>query len=180
MTTDLHHRLEARIIPILDDMGYELVRIAFSSGRRPILQIMAERKDRAAMTVEDCASISRSLSAILDVDDPISGSYTLEVSSPGIDRPLTRPQDYQTWAGFEAKIDTLRGLDGRKRFRGTLLGLDEDGETVLLRNEAGENVRLPLSDIRSAKLVLTDALIAAVTQAAVTQAVTQPDSASRS
>ncbi len=171
MTTDLHHRLEIRIAPVLEDMGYDLVRISFTAGRRPVLQIMAERRDRAAMTVEDCAAISRNLSAILDVDDPIASSYTLEVSSPGIDRPLTRPQDYQNWAGFEAKIDTLRGLDGRKRFRGLLLGLDDSGEAVRLRNEAGEDISLPLSDIRAAKLILTDALIAAVTQ---------PDAAPRS
>ena len=149
----------ARIIePSLDAMGYRLVRVALTSTRRPALQVMAERRDEAAMTVEDCADISRAISALLDVADPIAGAYTLEVSSPGIDRPLVRPEDYDRFAGFEARIDLVEPLDGRKRFRGRILGRDQDH--VRLAVEAGE-VRLPLAGIARAKLVLTDDLLAA-------------------
>ncbi|HZT87046.1 MAG TPA: ribosome maturation factor RimP [Stellaceae bacterium] len=149
----------ARLIePSLDAMGYRLVRVAISGGRRATLQIMAERRDEAAMTVEDCADISRSLSAVLDVADPIPGAYALEVSSPGIDRPLTRPEDYDRFAGFDARVELTAPLDGRKRFRGRLIG--RAGDLVRLMIETGE-VRLPLSDIARAKLVLTDDLLAA-------------------
>ncbi|MBY0431553.1 MAG: ribosome maturation factor RimP, partial [Rhodospirillales bacterium] len=113
------------------------------------------------MTVEDCADISRALSALLDVEDPIEGTYTLEVSSPGIDRPLTRRVDYERWAGFEAKVETSRPVDGRKRFRGRLVGIDE-ADMIRLRLDDGGEAALPLTDIQRAKLVLTDELIAAV------------------
>jgi ribosome maturation factor RimP len=147
-----------RIIePSLEAMGYRLVRVALTSARRATLQIMAERLDDAPMTVEDCAQISRSISAVLDVADPIAGAYTLEVSSPGIDRPLVRPEDYDRFAGFEARIDLSTPLDGRKRFRGRLLGRRDDH--VGLAGEAGE-VLLPLASIARAKLVLTDDLLA--------------------
>lgn len=158
---DLEARLTALIAPSLESMGYELVRVQFQGKTRPTLQIMAERSDGAGMTVDDCATISRSLSALLDVEDPIQGGYVLEVSSPGIDRPLTRPKDFQTWAGFEAKLEAIVGVDGRKRFRGRLLGLD--GDDVRIELETGE-ARVPMSDLKSAKLVLTDELIDAVTQ----------------
>ncbi|MEW5729579.1 MAG: ribosome maturation factor RimP [Pseudomonadota bacterium] len=158
---DRQDRLEELIAPSLESMGYELVRVQFQGRQRPTLQVMADRKDGRPMTVDDCADISRSLSALLDVEDPIAGAYVLEVSSPGIDRPLTRAKDFDAWAGFEAKVEALLGVDGRKRFRGHLLGLD--GETVRLRIETGE-VAIPLDDIKSAKLVLTDELIAAVTR----------------
>jgi ribosome maturation factor RimP len=156
---DLQRRLEALIAPSLDAMGYELVRVQVQGRQRLTLQVMADRKDGVEMAVEDCADISRSLSALLDVEDPISSAYTLEVSSPGIDRPLTRPKDFAAWAGFEAKLESVQPIDGRKRFRGQLLGLDESGQ-VRLRVETGE-VAIPFADVRGAKLVLTDALIAA-------------------
>ena len=139
-------------------MGYRLVRVAVSSGRRPTLQIMTERIDDAPMTVEDCALISHSVSALLDVADPIAGAYMLEVSSPGIDRPLVRPEDYDRFSGFEARIELVHPLGGQKRFRGRLLGATE-GEIRLI-TEAGE-ARLPLADVARARLVLTDDLIAA-------------------
>ncbi|HSV29542.1 MAG TPA: ribosome maturation factor RimP, partial [Candidatus Omnitrophota bacterium] len=129
-------RLEALIAPSLEAMGYELVRAMFQGRQRPTLQVMAERKDGKGMTVDDCADISRSLSALLDVEDPIEGAYNLEVSSPGIDRPLTRPKDFETWAGFEAKIEAFHGVDGRKRFRGRLGGLDQDRARI--QTETGE------------------------------------------
>jgi ribosome maturation factor RimP len=148
----------ARIVePSLEAMGYRLVRVALTAAQRPVLQLMAERRDDAAMTVEDCADISRSVSALLDVADPIAGAYTLEVSSPGIDRPLTRPEDYDRFAGFAARIELTALRDGRKRFSGRLLG--RDGDDVRLVGESGE-VRLPLAEIARAKLVLTDDLLA--------------------
>src|SRR5438477_1952866 len=144
--------------PSLDAMGYRLVRVAVLGAGQMTLQIMAERRDDAAMTVDDCAAISRSVSALLDVADPIASAYTLEVSSPGIDRPLVRPEDYDRFAGFEARIDLSAPLDGRKRFRGRLLG--RDGENIRLKSETGE-VCLPFAGIARAKLVLTEDLLAA-------------------
>lgn len=149
--------------PSLAAMGYRLVRVALTSGRRATLQIMAERQDDAAMSVADCAEISRSLSALLDVADPIAGSYLLEISSPGIDRPLVRAEDYDRFAGFEARIElgeplTAGPLAGRRRFRGRLLGIREND--VRLLTETGE-VCLPFAAVQRAKLVLTDELLAA-------------------
>ena len=155
-------RLENLVSPTLEQMGFELVRIQMQGSARPTLQIMAERQDGAGMTVEDCAQISRALSAVLDVEDPIGGAYVLEVSSPGIDRPLTRPKDYTNWAGHEAKVETDLPVDGQKRFRGKLLGLNDAGH-VGIATEKGES-GLPLPMVKSARLVLTDALIAAVTK----------------
>jgi ribosome maturation factor RimP len=146
------------IEPSLDAMGYRLVRVAFLGARRATLQIMAERRDDAPMTVDDCTEISRSVSAILDVADPIAGAYMLEVSSPGIDRPLTRPEDYDRFSGFEARIELDQPIEGRKRFRGRILGRDE--EHVRLRCDAGE-IDLPLATIAKAKLVITPDLLAA-------------------
>jgi ribosome maturation factor RimP len=149
----------ARIIePSLEAMGYRLVRIAFVGARAATLQIMAERADEAAMTVEDCAEISRTVSALLDVADPIAGAYTLEISSPGIDRPLVRPEDYERFAGFEAKVELAQPLDGRKRFRGRLLGRTDRGARLLA--ETGE-VLLPFDTIQRAKLVISNELMAA-------------------
>ena len=149
----------ARLIePALEAMGYRVVRVQLTTLRRPVLQVMAERRDEAPMSVDDCADISRSVSTLLDVADPIAGSYTLEVSSPGIDRPLVRAEDYDRFAGYEARIELNLPLDGRKRFRGRLLGCD--GEDVRLLAENGE-VRLKLAAITRAKLMLTDDLLAA-------------------
>lgn len=150
--------IAALVEPSLAAMGYRLVRVALTSGRRATLQIMAERLDEAAMSVEDCAGISRALSALLDVADPIAGSYMLEVSSPGIDRPLVQAQDYDRFAGFEARIELKEPLAGRRRFRGRLLGTG--GDEVRLMTETGE-LRLPLPAILRARLVLNEALIAA-------------------
>jgi len=159
---EITEQVTAIIEAPLEAMGYRLVRVmVMGSQRRATLQIMAERQDEAAMTVDDCADISRSVSALLDVADPIAGAYMLEVSSPGIDRPLVRPEDYDRFAGFEARIDLAVPLDGRKRFRGRLLGRAADAaDHVRLAAETGE-VRLPLTAIARAKLVLTDDLLAA-------------------
>lgn len=160
---DATDRIEQIITPSVEGMGYEVVRVQLTGGERPVLQIMAERADRAAMTVEDCADISRALSAVLDVEDPISGAYTLEVSSPGIDRPLTRPNDYVRFAGFEAKVDMRVAVDGRKRWKGVLRGLEEG--LIVLEHEQGMS-RLPLDGVQKARLVLTDALIKATAEEA--------------
>jgi ribosome maturation factor RimP len=150
--------IEALIAPSLEAMGYRTVRVVFTGGRRATLQVMAERIDDVAMTVDDCASISHAVSAILDVADPIAERFDLEVSSPGIDRPLVRRDDYERFAGFEAKIDVSEPVDGRKRFRGKLLGVEGDAAKLLV---ADAPVLLPLAAIVRAKLVLTDELIAA-------------------
>ena len=139
--------------------GYEIVRILISGGRGPKLQVMLERADFATLNVGDCARASRLMEAILDVEDPVAGSYVLEVSSPGIDRPLTRRRDFDRFAGFEARVELCRPFAGRRRFRGRLLGLD--GDRVRLATEAAEEISLPVRDIARAKLILTDELIAA-------------------
>jgi ribosome maturation factor RimP len=146
------------ISPSLDAMGYRLVRVVFTGGRRPTLQIMAERRDDVPMSVDDCADISRSVSALLDVADPIPTEYALEVSSPGLDRPLITREDFVRYAGYEAKIELARPTDGRKRFRGRLLGMADDAVRVALPDA---EVALPFEDIATAKLVLTDELLAA-------------------
>jgi len=152
------NRIAQTIEPSLAAMGYHLVRVVITTGRRPTLQVMAERTDDRPMTIDDCAEISHSLSVLLDVADPIDGAYMLEISSPGIDRPLVRPDDYDRFSGFEARIELARPLDGRKRFRGRLLGTSQGN--VRLAMEGGV-VELPLDDVARAKLLLTDDLIAA-------------------
>ncbi|HLI19997.1 MAG TPA: ribosome maturation factor RimP [Stellaceae bacterium] len=152
-------KIESMIGPSLAAMGYSIVRVAFTGGRsRPTLQIMAERQADGTMTVEDCETVSHTVSALLDVADPIASSYVLEVSSPGIDRPLTRRADYERFAGFEAKIEMQRPVDGRRRFRGKLMGLEGDDAKLMV---GADTLRLPLDAIARAKLVLTDELIAA-------------------
>jgi ribosome maturation factor RimP len=152
---ELLRRIEDTVAPTVVGMGYELVRVAMSRGGT--LQIMVEPADGRSMDVEACAMLSRALSAVLDVEDPISGSYTLEVSSPGIDRPLTREKDYVRWAGHAVRVETALPIDGRRRFKGTLLGL-EDG-SIRLKLEDGSEVPLPLSAVTKAKLELTNALL---------------------
>ena len=151
--------IEALIAPSLEAMGYRVLRAVFTGGgRRATLQVMTERADGAAMSVDDCSLVSQTVSALLDVADPIAESYMLEVTSPGIDRPLVQRDDYERFAGFEAKVELSQPMDGRRRFRGRLLGVD--GDAVKL-NLGAEAVRLPLAQIARAKLVLTDELIAA-------------------
>jgi ribosome maturation factor RimP len=152
------HRIAQTIKPSLDAMGYRLVRVVITSGRRPTLQVMAERADDRPITLDDCVEISHSVSALLDVADPIASAYMLEVSSPGIDRPLVRLEDYDRFTGFEAKIELSRPIEGRRRFRGRLLGTA--GGNVRLATERGET-ELPLDTVARARLVITDDLIAA-------------------
>lgn len=151
------------IEPSIEEAGYDLVRVEIMRGDGETLQIMIERQDLAPITVEDCARVSRRLSAILDVEDPLPGRYTLEVSSPGLDRPLVRFEDYERFAGFEARIEMARPLDGQKRFRGRIRGA-EDG---LVQIECdGAAAAIPFSGIRRASLVVTDDLIEAAAREA--------------
>jgi ribosome maturation factor RimP len=152
-------RVEALIVPSVEAMGYEVVRVQISGQARPTMQIMIERADRATMTVEDCADVSRAISAILDVEDPVSVAYTLEVSSPGIDRPLTQPAHFDRFAGFEARLETRVPIEGRKRFKGRLRGF-ADGVVAIDTQEG--LARIPFEDLTKAKLVLTDELIEAM------------------
>ena len=153
-------KLEQLIEPALADLGFECVRIRYmgSAGKsaRAQLQIMVEPIDLREMTVEDCVKISRHLSTVLDVEDPILDMYTLEVSSPGIDRPLTRLKDFELFEGYEAKIETHDLIDGRRRFKGVLAGIE--GDDVLINIEEG-TIGLNFEWMSDAKLVLTDELI---------------------
>ncbi|MFP6743788.1 MAG: ribosome maturation factor RimP [Alphaproteobacteria bacterium] len=158
MVSELESGIDRLVAPALDALGYDVVRVKLMSQSPRTLQIMAERHDRAGMTVDQCSEISRVASALLDVEDPIGGAYSLEVSSPGIDRPLVRGDDFERFAGHLAKLETSRPHDGRKRFRGQLLGHD-DGDVRI--EVDGEVFAIPLVDIAAAKLVLTDELIAA-------------------
>ena len=155
---ELERRLESIVAPTLQTMGYEVVRLILLGGREQRLQIMIERIDEGTTGIDDCTAASRTISAVLDVEDPLPGAYTLEVSSPGIDRPLTRAKDFVRWSGHVARIETSEPLDGRRRFKGILLGLD--GESVRIRLEEGGEVSLPLGLVQRAKLVLTDTLLA--------------------
>jgi len=155
--TDLERRIAALVTPTIEGLGYELVRVLMAGGRDGRLQIMAERLDGTAMSVEDCAAISRSVSAVLDVEDPIPHAYELEVSSPGIDRPLTRRKDWTRWAGHVARVELGEAIEGRRRVKGVILGLE--GETARLRLDEGAEIAIPLAAVHRAKLVLTDALI---------------------
>lgn len=153
------HKIAELIEPAVADMGYALVRVRLTGGGAMVLQIMAERDDRANMTVEDCAGISRAISAILDVADPIGGAYDLEVSSPGLDRPLVRLADYERFAGYEAKLETSHPVGGRRRFKGRILGRTDDRVRIALSDDGGE-VDLPFDLIEKARLVLSDEFIA--------------------
>ncbi len=157
------------IEPSLADLGYELVRVHFGGGNKPMLQIMFDRVDGQEVAIEDCTLASRTISVLLDVADPITEAYELEVGSPGIDRPLTRTKDFASYVGFEAKVELKQAVDGRRRYRGVLLGLD-DGH-VRLENPDADDVEiiLPVSDVAKAKLVLTDELIAAAQKGRMNQ-----------
>src|ERR1700682_4569278 len=145
--------LEPIIAPAVEAAGYRLVRLRLMGGKRKTLQIMAERPD-GQMDVEDCAKLSRLISEVLEAADPISDEYVLEVSSPGIDRPLTAESDFARFAGHEARVELTEGLDGRKRFKGLLIGLDDHDVLMELRDEGETHrVRLRASDIAEAKLV---------------------------
>ncbi len=153
--SSMDRRLAEIVTPVIEDMGFELVRLRLMGGNTPTLQIMAERPG-GGIEVDDCAEISIAVSAVLDVEDPILDAYNLEVSSPGIDRPLTRLKDFETFEGYEAKLETAELIDGRKRFRGVLAGVEDND--VLINIDEG-TVGLDFDWLAEAKLVLTDELI---------------------
>ena len=158
--TAMERRLAEIVTPAIEDLGFELVRIRLMSGKTRTLQIMADRPE-GGIEVEDCAKISTAVSAILDVEDPIEDNYILEVSSPGIDRPLTRLKDFDMWADYEARVETSELIDGRRRFKGILRGTE--GDEILIEIEDGSEavtIGLKFDWLSDAKLILTDDLIA--------------------
>ncbi len=159
--TAIDRRLAEIVAPAIEGLGFELVRIRLMGGQTKTLQIMADRPE-GGIDVEDCAKLSTAVSAILDVEDPIEDNYYLEVSSPGIDRPLTRLKDFDMWEGYEARIETEAQIEGRKRFKGILVGTE--GDEVLINIEDGANgiqtIGLKFDWLTDAKLILTDELIA--------------------
>ena len=155
----MDRRMSEILTPVIEGMGVEVVRIRLMGGMAKTLQIMVERPD-GGIEVDECALISTAISAVLDVEDPLEDAYALEVSSPGIDRPLTRLKDFETFEGYEAKIETSELIDGRKRFKGVLAGIE--GDEVLINLEEGAEtltVGLHFDWLSDAKLVLTDELI---------------------
>mgnify|MGYP002781109952 CR=1 FL=1 len=154
--SDIEQRILGLIAPEARALDLDIVRVRVTGSKRPVLQIMAERAD-GSMDVEDCAKLSRRLSLLLDEQDPIAGEYTLEVSSPGIDRPLTRPGDFARWTGHEARVEIAAPVDGRRRFHGSIVG-EQDGRVALDLKDGGR-AEIPLTEMTKARLVLTDALI---------------------
>ena len=151
--------LESRILliakPIIQDMGFEVIRIRLIDGKSKLIQIMID-SPKMNITVDDCANISNELSAAIDVEDPYEDAFNLEVSSPGIDRPLTRLCDFDQWSGYEAKLETNTSIEGQKRFKGILSGTD--GDEILIKLDIG-TIGLKFDWLSDAKLILTDALI---------------------
>ncbi len=158
--TAIDRKLAEIISPVIEGLGFELVRVRLMGGKTRILQIMADRPD-GGIIVEDCATISTAVSAVLDVEDPLEDQYVLEVSSPGIDRPLTRLKDFDMWEGYEARIETTELIDGRRRFKGMLAGTEDD-EVLIELEEGAETLTIGLKFdwLSDAKLILTDDLIA--------------------
>lgn len=154
--TPFEERISNLIQPSLEGLGYDLVRVQLNGQLRKTLQIMAERKDERMMTLDDCETISETLSAVLDVHDPIKERYALEVSSPGIDRPLVRARDYQRSVGFEANLTLAEAMDGRRHFKGHIANADDHAVTI---QDEGKSFILPYNAILRGKLLLTDALI---------------------
>ena len=163
----LVEKMIALTSPIIESEGFELVRLRFTGSKTKTLQIMAERPD-GTMTAEECAKLSRALSVMLDEVDPIEDDYVLEVSSPGIDRPLTRLKDFERWAGFDAKLTLNTLVEGRKRFKGVLDGVEDDNILIDLEGEE-ETTLIPFSLLDEGKLVLTDELIRESLRAAKAQ-----------
>ena len=157
--TSIDRRLADIIGPVIEGMGFELVRVRLMGGKTRILQIMADKAE-GGIDVDECGQISTAVSAVLDVDDPIEDNYVLEVSSPGIDRPLTRLKDFEVWKGWEARVETSELIDGRRRFKGTLAGTESD-EILIEIEESGEplTIGLKFEWLSDAKLILTEDLI---------------------
>ena len=155
-TNPAEERIVALIEPTAVGLGYRIVRVRLSGNRRKRLQIMAERLSDGHMGIEDCERFSRAISPVFDLEDPVQGEFDLEVSSPGIDRPLMRIEDFERFAGYDAKLETAAMIDGRRRFKGVIASVA--GEVITLATEQGD-VQLPFSALSDARLVLTDRLI---------------------
>ncbi len=158
--THIDERIFGLAEPIADDLGLQIVRVRVMSGKRKTIQIMAERRSDGLMDVSDCERLSRELSATLEVEDPVSDAYNLEVSSPGLDRPLTDLESFQTFEGYMARLELDRFVEGRKRFRGVLAGIEGQNIEINLENEE-QTAQIPFDWISEAKLLITDALIEA-------------------
>jgi len=160
--TPLEEQVYALCVGLVESMGYDIVRVKLADmmGRRT-LQFMIERKDGAMLQVEDCTDVSHAVSALLDVEDPITGAYDLEVSSPGVDRPLTRRKDFEMYAGFEAKLESVLPVNSRKRYRGMLRGVE--GNDVVMFVD-GTEYRIALDNVAESKLIMNDALMKAYTE----------------
>ncbi len=154
----MDNRILAIASPVAEDMGYGIVRIRVQGGNRSVVQIMAERLSDGMMNVSDCAQLSRALSSVFEVEDPIDDAYVLEVSSPGLDRPLTDLKHFEQYSGQLARLELDRFVEGRKRFRGTLAGLDGENVAINLDKEQ-ETALIPFSWISEAKLLITDEMI---------------------
>ncbi len=156
---EIARKIADLITPSIADLGFDLVRVQMTGGQnRPTIQIMAEPVDGSLMTLDACTLISRQISALMEVHDPLPDSpYVLEVSSPGIDRPLTRLKDYQAWAGFDCKLETTLPFQGRKNFKGKLGGLDADNNILL--TDGKTDYHIAFTEIAKARLILTDDLI---------------------
>jgi len=159
--THMDERILVLAEPIAEDLGLRIVRIRVMAGKRKTVQVMAERLSDGQMAVENCEALSRELSAIMEVEDPISDAYMLEVSSPGVDRPLTDLRDFETYEGYKAKLELDRMVEGRKRFRGTLAGVEDGHVDFNLDAEPDSTASIPFEWISEAKLMITDELIEA-------------------
>ncbi len=172
--TDIDERILALAEPIAQDMGLTIVRVRVMAGNRKTVQIMAERQSDGQMSVDNCATLSRELSAALEIEDPLRDAYILEVSSPGLDRPLTDLADFETYAGHLARLELDRLVEGRKRFRGILVGTDADNIEIDLDGE-DETAEIPFAWLSEAKLLITDALIEAGQKAKNASPITPQD-----
>lgn len=157
------HPLQDLLEPAISNLGYEVVRILTIGQKNPTLQIMIDRLDGRDITVEDCTTVSRAVSALLDEKDPIKDQYSLEVSSPGLDRPLTKIEHFKRFAGYEARVETSVEVNERKRFKGKLLNVDNQNQIHIEMN--GTDYAIPFADISKAKLILTDELLQAAADA---------------
>lgn len=154
---DIVQNITQIIEPSLDAMGYAIVQVRLGEGKRKTLSVMAERKDERAMCFDDCSEISNTVSALLDVEDPIQSAYDLEVCSPGVDRPLTKAKDFARYVGHEAKIETMLPVDGRRRFRGVMKKMEGDAAVTVVVD--GQEITIQLSNIRAAKLMMSETLV---------------------
>ncbi len=172
--TEIDNRILAIADPVAIDMGYHIVRVRVMANKRSVVQIMAERLSDGLMGVEDCAALSRALSSTFEVEDPLREAYVLEVSSPGLERPLTDLKDFETYQGYLARIELDRLVEGRKRFRGVLAGVTEQDIDINLDGES-ETAQIPFDWISDAKLLITDALITAGQKTKLAMAEAMPD-----